>query len=419
MVTTAYVDFTAAVRGIGARTNAAGVAVPDYTVEEDRLANLLFTEGAVTPDDAFRVAVQSGMDLTVGSGSAKRDIYAVAGDVAGQGTYLVRLDAASVIVAIAAADPSQQRIDEVWLVVADAAYDAGAVSLPRLAVRRGDPGAAAPGPDATWRAAAQLATVTVPAGASALAAGDVADTRIVAHAPSAFPPGTVIPYAGATIPSGWLRCNGQTVSRTTYARLFAVLGTTFGAGDGSTTFAVPDLRGRFPVGAGTGYPLGGVGGAETVALSIANLAAHIHGSASHSHPSAAHVHDLGSHSHSSDPHTHAVGTLAVGGGDHTHDIDARQTSLTSHDHDSAGVSAAPSDLAVDRDTGSASHSHTLSGATASTTPGSTGTADLGNSGSTTPGSTGSATPKSSGSTGSDSAHENRPPYLALHYLIRT
>jgi microcystin-dependent protein len=57
--------------------------------------------------------------------------------------------------------------------------------------------------------------------------------------------GQVVFMAGANAPSGFLKCNGQLVSRTTYASLFAVIGTTYGAGDGSTTFAVPDLRGEF------------------------------------------------------------------------------------------------------------------------------------------------------------------------------
>ena len=57
--------------------------------------------------------------------------------------------------------------------------------------------------------------------------------------------GQVIFTAGANAPSGFLKCNGQLISRTTYASLFAVVGTTYGAGDGSTTFAVPDLRGEF------------------------------------------------------------------------------------------------------------------------------------------------------------------------------
>lgn len=82
-------------------------------------------------------------------------------------------------------------------------------------------------------------------------------------------PGTYIPIGGiiiwldASISSNWLLCNGQAVDRTTYATLFALWGTDFGAGNGTTTFNVPDLRGRFPLGvaaAGTGSSLGGTGG---------------------------------------------------------------------------------------------------------------------------------------------------------------
>ena len=60
----------------------------------------------------------------------------------------------------------------------------------------------------------------------------------------AVPIGVVNPFAGSTAPAGWQLCYGQTISRTQYAGLFAVIGTTYGAGDGSTTFALPDLRGR-------------------------------------------------------------------------------------------------------------------------------------------------------------------------------
>jgi len=77
------------------------------------------------------------------------------------------------------------------------------------------------------------------------------------------PTGLISPYGAATAPTGWLLCDGAAVSRTTFAELFAVIGTTYGAGDGSTTFNVPDLRQRFPLGkatAGTGATLGGTGG---------------------------------------------------------------------------------------------------------------------------------------------------------------
>jgi len=60
--------------------------------------------------------------------------------------------------------------------------------------------------------------------------------------------GQVSFFAQNTAPTGWLKANGATVSRTTYADLFAAIGTTFGTGDGSTTFGLPDLRGEFPRG---------------------------------------------------------------------------------------------------------------------------------------------------------------------------
>lgn len=60
--------------------------------------------------------------------------------------------------------------------------------------------------------------------------------------------GTIIAFGGQNTPTGYLKCNGALVSRTIYADLFAAIGTTFGIGDGSTTFALPDLRGYFPRG---------------------------------------------------------------------------------------------------------------------------------------------------------------------------
>lgn len=67
--------------------------------------------------------------------------------------------------------------------------------------------------------------------------------------------GTIQMFGGSTPPNGWLLCDGSAVSRTTYATLYAVIGTTYGTGDGSTTFNLPDLRGRAPIGAGSGTGL--------------------------------------------------------------------------------------------------------------------------------------------------------------------
>ena len=65
------------------------------------------------------------------------------------------------------------------------------------------------------------------------------------------PIGTVVQYAGVTSPNGWELCDGSAISRTTYSALFGVLSTTYGVGDGSTTFNLPDTRGIFVKGAGT------------------------------------------------------------------------------------------------------------------------------------------------------------------------
>lgn len=76
---------------------------------------------------------------------------------------------------------------------------------------------------------------------------------------SLVPAGMISPYGGSSAPTGWLLCDGSAVSRSTYAGLFAVLSTTYGAGDASTTFNLPDLRGRVPLGAGTGTGGGSAG----------------------------------------------------------------------------------------------------------------------------------------------------------------
>ena len=73
---------------------------------------------------------------------------------------------------------------------------------------------------------------------------------------SAIPSGVAFPYAGKTVPSGFMACNGGTISRTTYAKLFAAIGTAWGAGDGSTTFKLPDWRNRTVMGANTASEVG-------------------------------------------------------------------------------------------------------------------------------------------------------------------
>lgn len=80
--------------------------------------------------------------------------------------------------------------------------------------------------------------------------GDIifSDESTMASASSGIPAGILAPFAGGTAPDGWLLCDGSAVSRTIYSSLFAVIATNYGAGDGSTTFSLPDLRGRMALG---------------------------------------------------------------------------------------------------------------------------------------------------------------------------
>ena len=82
--------------------------------------------------------------------------------------------------------------------------------------------------------------------------------------------GTIKPWGKATAPDGYLLCDGSAVSRTTYAELFGVIGTTYGTGDGSSTFNVPDLAGKFPQGKSGTTNLATTGGANTVSVSVTN-----------------------------------------------------------------------------------------------------------------------------------------------------
>ena len=104
-----------------------------------------------------------------------------------------------------------------------------------------------------------------------------------------IPTATIVPWSSASVPSGFLECNGANVSRTTYSALFAIIGTTYGAGDGATTFGLPDLQDNVAVGKSNNKALASTGGAENVTstgnvggttanatLSTAQLASHSH-----------------------------------------------------------------------------------------------------------------------------------------------
>jgi microcystin-dependent protein len=161
----------------------------------------------------------------------------------------------------------------------------------------------------------------------------LATTAFVGAAVSVgMPTGAVIPYAGSSAPTGWLICDGGSsgILRTTYAALFAVIGTTYGSGDGSTTFNVPDLRGRVPAGKDnmggiaanrlsasvsgvTGTTLGASGGSQS-------LTSHNHTQNSHNHTQDSHNHTQNSHNHTQDAHAHSnsLSSNTVAASGHVH-----------------------------------------------------------------------------------------------------
>jgi microcystin-dependent protein len=130
------------------------------------------------------------------------------------------------------------------------------------------------------------------------------------------PIGTTIMFNASTPPTGYLAEDGAAVSRTTYADLFAVIGTTFGVGDGSTTFNLPDSLAKM---ARLGSTPGNEGGADTITLTTSNLPSHTHTLGSHSHTL--------SHTHTID-HDH-VSVTSGSAGSHSHSIDHNHPSKTS------------------------------------------------------------------------------------------
>ncbi len=156
---------------------------------------------------------------------------------------------------------------------------------------------------------------------------------------SGGPVGTVISYAGGSVPTGWIACDGASVSRTTYSDLFAAIGTAYGTGDGSTTFNVPDLRGQFLRGVddmGTAAGAGGVDSGRTLGSTQADeLAGHTHAHSLSISSSGSHHHGL-SGGHSSNHNDYFAGSNNAYGIHTSYTSSASQygsaTSDTSHTH---------------------------------------------------------------------------------------
>lgn len=213
-----------------------------------------------------------------------------------------------------------------------------------------------------------------------------------------LPPGAITAYVAAAAPAGWLLCNGSPVSRTTYASLYAIIGTTYGVGDGSTTFNVPDLRQKFPLGkaaSGTGATLGASGGAID-----------------HTHTNYAHYHSMTGAgttlatgtTGSGHGHAHTLATASAG--DHAHTYNRPTASANTG---SGGTSVWDNTVTSSNTNTTGAHTHTITGSVG----GSDGTHTH-----NLTGSIGNVTGAKSGD--SDQATSaNNPPYLVVNYIIKT
>lgn len=195
--------------------------------------------------------------------------------------------------------------------------------------------------------------------------------------------GEIISYTGSTVPNGYLVCDGSAVSRTGYSALFSVIGTTYGSGDGNTTFNIPNLIDSVSIGSGNSHALGSSGGNNEITLDSSEIPSHSH--------------EIPLHGHSSSI-TATLPALA-------HSI--TQASFTYTRLNATAKVGEPADKSSysSRNTGTMTRSTNFA------------VADHPPTACTMSGAITDCAAMNSSSTGSGTAHNNLMPYLALTYLI--
>jgi len=253
--------------------------------------------------------------------------------------------------------------------------------------------------------------------------------NVSANNSTIMPVGAIIKWTTNTPPTNWNICNGAAVSRNDNPILFSLIGTTYGSGDGSTTFNLPDMRDKFSIGAGGSLSLAASGGSLNHTHEANNhshsvnhshdMSSHVHAITSHTH-AMTHLHTLGAHVHRYDLHRHFVGN-------HTHGVGFNaSTTYTSayyifanvaiakgdHQHSGTlGNSSNNSRWATGTNTGGPNNDSTHSSTTA--TSGTSGNSTGPNNNDMGANNSASGGPNSSITTGA-----NNSPYFILNYIVR-
>lgn len=198
--------------------------------------------------------------------------------------------------------------------------------------------------------------------------------------------GSIYMFAGSTAPTGFLLCDGSAVSRSTYSNLFDAIGTTFGTGDGSTTFNLPDMAGRVAMGASTNYAMGATGGSETHTLVASEIAAH--------------THSIGTHGHAN--------TIKATTPKFVHSITAQPAFNYSKPNTTTGAGSQLSNRCYNGTTSSTASRSTAASITAHAAANCTMSGGITD-----------CDAFNMEDSGSDTAHENMQPYITLNYIIST